>query len=108
MRRLLVAFLERAGHRVIALNSASEAFLRMQDGLRPDLLITDLALPGLSGMALLRRATTLCPGLPALLITGYDEIAARSRLPYGTRVLVKPFSRAAFLAQVSTLTAGAT
>lgn len=105
MRRLLAAFLGRAGYRAMALARASEAFRRMQEGFRPDLLVTDLALPDLSGLALLQDARALYPDLPALLITGYD-VAARSGVPPGTRVLLKPFSRAAFMAQVSALIAG--
>ena len=57
-----------------------------------DLLITDYAMPTISGSELLRKAREHAPELPALLITGYadpDEIGSR---PEDVQVLVKPFT----------------
>jgi signal transduction histidine kinase/ActR/RegA family two-component response regulator len=47
-----------------------------------DLLVTDLAMPGMSGLALLREARRRRPGLPAVLLTGLvgDGAAAQSAL----------------------------
>ena len=35
------------------------------------MLVTDLSMPGMDGLALIREAQRLRPGLPAILLTGY-------------------------------------
>jgi len=61
---------------------------------RPDLLITDLNMPGTDGFALL-RALAQSPesrDIPIIVVTGLDvsEIAARGGVPAGVEVLGKP------------------
>ena len=41
---------------------------------------------------LLREARELCPGVPALIITGYADAGAISDRPHGVEVLLKPFT----------------
>ena len=55
-------------------------------------MISDYAMPHLSGTDFLREARELCPGVPALIITGYAEAEAISDRPDGVEVLQKPFS----------------
>ncbi len=105
VRRMLTLFLERAGHTVSAVDSASAALEALGAGLRPDVLVTDHAMPGLSGAELLWLAAERAPGLPGLLVTGYDEVTQREALPPNTQVLLKPFQRGAFIAQVGILLA---
>jgi PAS domain S-box-containing protein len=57
-----------------------------------DLLITDYAMPHLSGTDFLREARLLCPDVPALLITGYAEVEMIRDRPPGVEVLLKPFT----------------
>lgn len=62
-------------------------------GTRPfDLVISDLRMPGASGLVLLSEASQLLPTCPLLLISGYadDEATARAR-NLGAHVLHKPF-----------------
>jgi CheY-like chemotaxis protein len=59
-----------------------------------DLLITDYAMPHLSGTELLREARLLCPNVPALLITGYAEAEMIRDKPEGVETLLKPFTPA--------------
>jgi PAS domain S-box-containing protein len=105
VRRMLTMFLERAGCTVSAVDSAAAALETLGAGLRPDLLVTDHAMPGLSGAELLRLAAIRLPGLPGLLVTGYDEVTEREALPPSAHVLLKPFQRGAFIAQVGALLA---
>jgi CheY-like chemotaxis protein len=49
-------------------------------------------MPNLSGADFLREARTLCPGVPALIITGYAEAEAIRDRPDGVEVLLKPFT----------------
>jgi two-component system, cell cycle sensor histidine kinase and response regulator CckA len=58
------------------------------EGRRPDLLITDLVMPGLSGHELVRRVQARAPEVPVLVISGYSGEEA----PAGARFLRKPFS----------------
>jgi len=86
-----VAMLEDMGHVVIDAMSGAEALTKLH-GAAIDLMITDQAMPGMSGSELARQVHELRPGLPVILATGYAELppsgnAALPRLP-------KPFSQA--------------
>ena len=59
-----------------------------------DLMISDYAMPHLSGTDFLRKARKFCPGIPALMITGYAEVEAIGDRPEGVEVLLKPFTPA--------------
>jgi two-component system nitrogen regulation response regulator GlnG len=41
---------------------------------RPDVLITDVRMPGMSGIALLERLRDECPGLPIIVITAHSDL----------------------------------
>jgi CheY-like chemotaxis protein len=49
-------------------------------------------MPHLSGTDFLREARQLCPGVPALIITGYAEADAIKDRPEGVEILLKPFT----------------
>ena len=55
-------------------------------------MISDYAMPHVSGTEFLREARELCPEVPALIITGYAEADAISDRPAGVEVLLKPFT----------------
>jgi CheY-like chemotaxis protein len=57
-----------------------------------DLLISDYAMPHVSGAEVIRQARDLCPGLPAIIITGYADAQSISRRPEDVLVLAKPFT----------------
>jgi DNA-binding NtrC family response regulator len=57
-----------------------------------DVIISDYAMPHLSGTDFLRGARELCPGVPALIITGYAEADTISDRPDGVEILLKPFT----------------
>ena len=40
----------------------------------PDVLITDVRMPGMSGIALLERLRTTCPNLPIIVITAHSDL----------------------------------
>ncbi len=68
------AMLVRLGYRVTAFTDARQAFEYLQNGSREvALLITDLSMPGLSGVDLIREAMRLNPDLPVILLTGYGK-----------------------------------
>ena len=87
------AMLEDLGHRVIEAASAPEALEKLRDGLEVDLVITDYAMPGMTGLQLADALRRLRPGLPVLLATGYAELQGEGS--QGLQRLDKPFEQAA-------------
>ncbi len=82
--------LETKGYRVVALTSAEAALEHLDTCVSGsvDLLLCDLIMPGMDGAELVRRARSLRPGLPTLLVSGTVTAfergsAADSFLPKG-------------------------
>ena len=69
-----VDMLEDLGHEVLEANSGKQALelLRSTDAI--DLLITDFAMPGMTGAQLIEAVKSVRPDLPVLLATGYAEL----------------------------------
>jgi DNA-binding NtrC family response regulator len=65
--------LRRAGHRCLTATDPHRA-LALLESERPDLLLTDLKMPEVDGLALLRRARELDPALPVVMITAFATI----------------------------------
>ncbi len=61
---------------------------------RPELLITDVVMPGMDGGTLAERVRQALPGLPVLFVSGYTPSAIAQRgLPFeGSELLAKPYS----------------
>ena len=60
-----------------------------------DLVISDYAMPHISGTEFVRLARELRPEVPALIITGYAETDAVLGRPEGVEILLKPFTPSA-------------
>ena len=58
---------------------------------RPDVVILDYAMPGLSGGEVAARILKLVPGQPILFVSGYSESEKISRAAPHARMLAKPF-----------------
>ena len=65
---LLSRILSRAGCTVIVYDSGEELLDQLATS-RPDVICLDLALPGIDGLATLRRLHAIEPGLPVILFT---------------------------------------
>ena len=76
-----------SGHAALDLLNADKA-----EGF--DLLISDYAMPGLSGAELASAVRERWPNLPVLLITGYNDVVAETRAGQGWDWLQKPFRQA--------------
>lgn len=84
--------LERQGYRVRQAADGEAAMARM-GAERPSLLLSDIRMPGLDGIELARRARTLHPGLPILLVSGYADEGERAAVPeLDVGFLQKPFT----------------
>jgi len=68
--------------------SAEEALLELQHG-PIDMVVTDLRLPGMSGLELLARIRQTNPKLRAILITGQptNDVRAQAQAPPGRQEL---------------------
>jgi signal transduction histidine kinase len=89
VRAVLVAHLTGAGHQVIEADGAQAALQALESDAGIDLLVTDYAMPDISGLDLFRLASERRPGLPAILVTGFADVEDGSvPLP----VLTKPFT----------------
>ena len=86
------AMLEDMGHQVIDALSGSEALQKLGATARVDLVITDHAMPAMTGSQLAQQIRARWPTLPVVLATGYAELP-----PGGDEELLKlskPFSQA--------------
>nr|WP_294554094.1 PAS domain-containing protein [uncultured Rhodopila sp.] len=77
LRDLLAQNLEDRGYDVLVAAGGEAALALLASGQAADVLVTDLSMPGMNGIALIRAAQSLRAELPAVLLTGYvgDEAA---------------------------------
>ena len=73
LRQLLVEELEDRALQVQAVATAEEALTRLE-GWEPDLVVSDLRLPGADGMSLLRRVKAMQAAPAFLVITAFGSI----------------------------------
>jgi CheY-like chemotaxis protein len=105
-RELLGTILERHGARVTTADSVRRALDAIAEA-RPDVLITDIAMPGEDGYVLLRRVRELGPaqgaGIPAVAVTAHARAEDRDRaLAAGFQSYVaKPIDRARLLQAIA-------
>ena len=71
--RAVQMVLQRVGHRVRCFTEAQKCLAAMRVGFC-DLLITDVNMPAMNGIELLRRARQIRPRLPMLVVTGYGDV----------------------------------
>jgi two-component system cell cycle response regulator CpdR len=85
----LTKSLKRAGHRVTFARDGLEAYDKL---LREkfDLLLTDLAMPGMDGIDLVKKAREHTTDLPVMFITGFSAVAVEANLN-STEIISKPF-----------------
>jgi signal transduction histidine kinase len=69
-----VSLLEDLGHEVILANSGREALRLLNAGAWPDLMITDYAMPEMTGVELSVAVRKIRPELPILLATGFADL----------------------------------
>ena len=71
IRETIAEHLEDVGFRVLTARNGADALAILGGGKTVDVLVTDLAMPGMDGLAVIRAAQVQFPGLPAVLLTGY-------------------------------------
>lgn len=89
----IAAMLEDLGHKVIAVGSGARAIEKIESTPAIDLVITDQAMPVMTGTELIEALRARRPGLPAILASGYAELPQGVGASIGR--LSKPFTQRA-------------
>jgi signal transduction histidine kinase/two-component SAPR family response regulator len=93
LRHMTAVQLRDRGFEVTSASSGVEAIAMIeQDPDRYDVLLTDYAMPMMSGLDLIKAARRKRSGFPAILITGYAEIEALEARPADVALVTKPCS----------------
>ena len=99
--RLLAIRLKANSYEVTAVESGQRALASIAAS-RPDLVLTDLRMDGMDGMALFQEIQASYPGLPVIILTAHgtipDAVAATKRGVFG--YLTKPYEAEDLLAQI--------
>lgn len=102
IRILAKRVLSEAGYEVRAAESGHSAMAVIDAGFEPELLLTDVVMPGMNGRELADQVAARLPGTKTLYTSGYpdDVLSARGLSRPGVRFLPKPFSPSRLLAAV--------
>jgi CheY-like chemotaxis protein len=91
VRRAAAQMLGQLGCDVAAVASGQAALDRLARGELYDLLLVDIAMPGLNGVETVRRARQIRPDLRVLFMTGYAEPAVAKTWGFDDPLIRKPF-----------------
>ncbi|MES2711504.1 MAG: ATP-binding protein [Pseudomonadota bacterium] len=105
IRRLAERTLTAAGHRVTLAEDAEAALEALPEGaIPPDLLLTDISMPGMDGVELAHQLQRRFPELRVLLASGYSERLLGLDLDAARlRLLAKPYRSAELAEAVATM-----
>jgi two-component system, LuxR family, response regulator FixJ len=103
MRDSLVMLLEDAGYKVRSY-AAAEDFLSLGAAAEPGCVVSDVRMPGIDGLTLLRRLRSEGSGLPLILITGHGDVpmAVTAMKTGAVDFLEKPFEAETLLNSIET------
>ncbi len=105
---LLAVWLRQAGFRTRSVQSGAEALTQLAIA-RPDVVLTDLFMEGMDGLALLTEVQSLYPRLPVIMLSGQAQIPDAIKATHlGTAAfLLKPPKKEEVLREVESLIAQA-
>lgn len=97
--------LESDGHKVVTTQDGTEALEAITGAAPPDLLISDINMPGLDGITLAEKAVAAHPKLRILLMSGFSAELDRAKSIKASRldILTKPFTLDQMRASVKAL-----
>jgi putative nucleotidyltransferase with HDIG domain len=102
VRTIVSAMLEPAGYEPVLATSAEEAIAQLNDGLKPRLILSDIVMTGMTGLALLDHVRERHAEIPIVMVSGVSDVAvAIGTLRNGAYdYLLKPFERDQLLGTV--------
>jgi PAS domain S-box-containing protein len=103
VRGVTATFLNELGHHTLEVGDAAAALALLAQGEQIDMLVTDFAMPGMSGLELANQLRASRPDLPILMLSGYAE---PSSVPRTFPLLRKPFRQADLARKVGELLKG--
>ena len=110
VRDVLARHLARNGFQVLVGADGHEALALLDAGENVDALVTDLSMPGMDGISLIRSAQERRPGMPAVLLTGYAgdgvNLAISGAVSGAYSLLRKPVRSAQLVDRIRALLAG--
>ncbi|RAK38294.1 PAS domain S-box-containing protein [Actinoplanes lutulentus] len=94
-----------AGYEIAVATDALMAVTQVASGARPDLLITDVVMPTMTGPELASALRTHQPDLPVLYMSGYSaaSLGPQLHLDDNSMLLEKPFTRSTLLGAIRSL-----
>ena len=93
VRSVASRVLEGCGYHVVTAGSGEEALARCLEGLEPDLVITDVVMPGINGDQLVARLRAQRADLRVLYTSGFSaEAVVQHGVTPGEHFLSKPFT----------------
>jgi signal transduction histidine kinase/ActR/RegA family two-component response regulator len=95
------AIIEDLGHTPIEALSGAEALTKVASGIKIDVVLTDHAMPGMTGTQLAGRLRERFPELPIILATGYAELPEDAKVVEVIK-LTKPYTRQQVAAAIHT------
>jgi PAS domain S-box-containing protein len=109
VRNLVHDLLVACGYGVCVAEGPEQALELMSDGQRPDLLLTDVVMPGMNGPELHRRLAGRFPDLKVLYMSGYTNnvIVHHGVLDEGIQFIQKPFAARELAAKIEAVLRGA-
>ena len=94
VRAIAARSLERSGFRVLQASGGAAALELVDRHGQPDLVLTDLMMPGIGGVDLARRLRERSPSLPVLFMSGYsvEDLLRQGAIGSERVILQKPFT----------------
>jgi len=93
--RLVETILADSGYEITAANGAEDAIRTFESMPQPpDLILTDVVMPGMSGPMLINRLRALAPDVHVLFMSGYDhsQVVQQYVVQQGFDLIPKPFT----------------
>jgi CheY-like chemotaxis protein len=107
--RLIQSILTEEGYKIIVAHNAESAIRTFEQlSPPPDLLLTDVVMPGMSGPMLVDHLLGLQPDLKVLFMSGFDDrqVVQRYVVEKGFHLIAKPFTVKKLRATIDATIAG--
>jgi len=102
VRDVAIRNLEHLGYRTLHAASVAQARYILSSGHTIDLVLSDIVLPGESGIHFREELSQKRPTLPVVLMSGHGDPRGERGVPAGLEIFPKPFTRADLSRRVAT------